>query len=101
MIGDSECTLSSIEKVSASFGEFFGNRIGEIQSNQAKIEEFCPVGESGEWWWLYMGDFDVFGPKIRKKSKNQKSASYKFFALFLSTYGQKIRFQGPKLKEEM
>ena len=39
IIGDSECTLSSIEKVSAAFGEFFGNRIGEIQDNQAKIEE--------------------------------------------------------------
>ena len=51
MIGDSECTLSSIEKVSEAFGEFFGNRIGEIQGNQAKIEEYCPVGDNGEWWF--------------------------------------------------
>ena len=48
-LGDSECTLSCIEKVSVAFGEWFGNRVSEIQSNQAKIEEFCPVGESGEW----------------------------------------------------
>ena len=50
MIGDSECTLASIEKTSAAFGEFFGNRVGEIHQNQAKIEAFCPVGENGEWY---------------------------------------------------
>ena len=49
-IGDSECTLASIAKVSAAFGEYFGNRVGEILDNQAKIEQFCPVGEDGEWW---------------------------------------------------
>jgi hypothetical protein len=48
--GDSECTLASIEKVNGAFGEYFGNRIGEIFDNQAKIEELCPVGENGEWW---------------------------------------------------
>ena len=47
--GDSECTLASIEKVSAAFGEYFGNRIGEVLDNQAKIEQFCPVGLNGEW----------------------------------------------------
>ena len=50
MIGDSECTLASLEKVNAPFGEYFGNRIGEIQDNQAKIEKFCRVGKAGEWY---------------------------------------------------
>ena len=43
-IGDSECTLGSIEKTSGAFGEYFGNRVSEIHSNQAQIEEYCPVG---------------------------------------------------------
>ena len=49
-VGDSECTLASIEKVNSPFGEYFGNRMGEIHDNQAKIEQICPVGENGEWW---------------------------------------------------
>ena len=52
LIGDSECTLSSIEKVSGAFGEYFGNRVGEILDNQAQIEEWCEVGVSGEWWYV-------------------------------------------------
>ena len=52
IIGDSECTLASIEKVRAAFGEYFGNRIGEVLDNQAKIEQFCPVGLNGEWWFI-------------------------------------------------
>ena len=51
-IGDSECTLASIEKISAAFGEYFGNRIGKVLDNQAKIEQFCPVGLYGEWWFV-------------------------------------------------
>ena len=51
IIGDSECTLASLEKVSGAFGEYFGNRIGEIVDNQAKIEQYCPVGNDGEWWF--------------------------------------------------
>ena len=51
MIGDSECTLSSLEKVSAPFGEYFGNRVGEIFDNQSQIEKFCTVGNDGEWWF--------------------------------------------------
>jgi hypothetical protein len=50
-IGDSECTLASLEKISAPFGEYFGNRIGEIYTTQAKIEQFCPVGFNGEWYF--------------------------------------------------
>ena len=50
-IGDSECILSSLEKINAPFGEYFGNRVGEVQDNQAKIEQYCPVGEDGEWWF--------------------------------------------------
>ena len=38
MIGDSECTLACLEKVSTAFGEYFGNRVGEIVEKQAKIE---------------------------------------------------------------
>ena len=55
LIGDSECTLSSLEKVNAPFGEYFGNRIGEIQDFQAQIERYCTVGENGEWWFTQSG----------------------------------------------
>ena len=50
-IGDSECTLASLEKTNSAFGEYFGNRLGEILENQAKIEKICPVGYNGEWWF--------------------------------------------------
>ena len=50
VIGDSECTLSSIEKVSSALGEYFGNRVGIIRTNQSKIEEMCRVGHDGEWY---------------------------------------------------
>ena len=30
MIGDSECTLASLEKVNCAFGEYFENWIGEV-----------------------------------------------------------------------
>ena len=50
-IGDSECTLSSLEKINGPFGEYFGNRVGEVQDTQAQIERLCPVGENGEWWY--------------------------------------------------
>ena len=50
-IVDSECTLACLEKVNAPFGEFFGNRVGEVQDNQAKTEQYCQVGENGEWWF--------------------------------------------------
>ena len=50
MIGDSECTLASLEKVNSAFGEYFGNRVGEIVNLQANIEKYCPVGNDGEWW---------------------------------------------------
>ena len=50
MIGDSECTLASLEKVNAAFGEYFGNRIGTILEQQAMIERVCPIGENGEWY---------------------------------------------------
>ena len=50
LIGDSECTLSSLEKVNCAFGEYFGNRVGEVLEQQAKIEKICPVGYNGEWW---------------------------------------------------
>ena len=52
LFGDSECTLASIEKTSGAFGEYFGNRIGEIHENQSKIEKFCKVGNDGEWWYV-------------------------------------------------
>ena len=50
-IGDSECTLSSLEKINGAFGEYFGNRVGEIMDIQAQIEKLCPVGNNGEWWY--------------------------------------------------
>jgi hypothetical protein len=33
-----------------AFGEYFGNRVGEILDNQALIEKCCQVGNNGEWW---------------------------------------------------
>ena len=50
-IGDSECTLSALEKMNGPFGEYFGNRVGEVQDTQAQIERLCAVGENGEWWY--------------------------------------------------
>ena len=55
-IGDSECTLASREKTSGAFGEYFGNRIGEIHNNQSIIEKYCTVGEDGEWWQVASKD---------------------------------------------
>ena len=46
-IGDSECILACLEKTNCAFGEYFGNRVGEILDNQAQIEKHCQVGE---WW---------------------------------------------------
>ena len=37
LLGDSECTLASLEKTSGAFGEYFGNRVGDIYDNQARI----------------------------------------------------------------
>ena len=37
-IGDSECTLASLEKVDTAFGEYFGNRVGEILEAHAQIQ---------------------------------------------------------------
>ena len=50
IVGDSECTLASLESTSAPFGEYFGNRIGEVVDNQAKIENISPVGLNSEWY---------------------------------------------------
>ena len=52
MIGDSECTLASVEKVNAAFGEYYGNRVGEITDGQSRIEQYCPLGYNGEWWHI-------------------------------------------------
>ena len=56
LLGDSECTLSSIEKTSGALGEYFGNRVGEIHDNQAQIQKSCPVGMEGEWYHLSSSD---------------------------------------------
>ena len=56
-LGDSECTLASIEKTSGALGEYFGNRVGEIIDNQSRIQKLCPVGLDGEWC-----SGDNFGP---------------------------------------
>ena len=50
--GDSLTVLASREKHSQYFTEYYGNRIGETHDNQKKIEEFCPVGERGEWYHI-------------------------------------------------
>ena len=51
--------------------------------------------------WIF-ALFDTFmGPKNPKKRQNQKSASYRLFALFWTTNNQKTRFQDPKLQEKM
>ena len=56
MLGDSECTLASLEKTSGALGEYFGNRVGEIFDNQAQMQEMCPVGDSGEWYHVASSD---------------------------------------------
>ena len=56
LFGDSECTLSSIEKTSGALGEYFGNRVGEVLDNQRLIQKFCPVGIEGEWYHLSSSD---------------------------------------------
>ena len=56
MLGDSECTLASIEKTSGALGEYFGNRVGEILDNQAKMQEICPVGDEGERYHVSSDD---------------------------------------------
>ena len=55
-LGDSECTLASIEKTSGALGEYFGNRVGEILDNQSRIQKFCQVGYDGEWWHVSSSD---------------------------------------------
>ena len=55
-LGDSECTLASIEKTSGALGEYFGNRVGEIIDNQSRIQKLCQVGVDGEWWHVASDD---------------------------------------------
>ena len=33
-----------------TFGEYFGNLVGEILDNHGQIENPCPVGLNREWW---------------------------------------------------
>ena len=56
LLGDSECTLASLEKTSGSFREYFGNRVGDIHDNQARIQNYCPVGDNGEWYQVSSSD---------------------------------------------
>ena len=56
ILGDSECTLASMEKTRGALGEYFGNRVGECLDNQSKIQEFCGVGFDGEWWHISSDD---------------------------------------------
>jgi hypothetical protein len=39
-IGDSECILACLEKTNCAFGEYFGNRVGEILDTQAKLKDY-------------------------------------------------------------
>ena len=50
MIGYSECTLASLEKINSAFGEYFGICVGGIVNLQTKIEKYCVVWNDGEWW---------------------------------------------------
>ena len=49
-IGDSECILACLEKANCAFGEYFGNRVGEILDNLALRENSCPIRLNREWW---------------------------------------------------
>ena len=55
-LGDSECTLASIEKTSGALCKYFGNRVGKILDNQACMPEICPVGDDGEWYHVCSSD---------------------------------------------
>jgi hypothetical protein len=56
LLGDSECTLASIEKTRGALGEYFGNHVGTILDNQAKIQAMCNVGLAGEWYHVFSDD---------------------------------------------
>lgn len=56
ILGDSECTLASMEKTRGALGEYFGNRVGEALDNQSRIQQFCDVGFDGEWWHISSDD---------------------------------------------
>ena len=43
MLGDSECSISMVEKSGSALAPFFCNRIGEIKSNLALLGEQCHV----------------------------------------------------------
>ena len=57
ILGDSTCVLASREKQHGSYGEFWGNRIGEILDSQDVIEEYGPVGhQNGDWYHVASHD---------------------------------------------
>ena len=84
LLGDSECTLASLEKTSGAFGEYFGNRVGDIHDNQARIQEYCPVGEEGEWYQVSSSDnaadqptrMDSVASDIESTSSWQRAPDY-------------------------
>ena len=41
---------------SAVFGEYFGNCVGDIHDDQARIQEYWPVGINGEWYHVFSCD---------------------------------------------
>ena len=50
-LGDSETILASREKEGGFFGEYFGNRVGEILDHQERLEQILVVGAGGGEWY--------------------------------------------------
>ena len=70
IIGDSECVLAGREKINGAFGEYFGNRYGQIFDLQAKIEKICPVGVEGRGEWQHTeSKYNAADPASRLNSK--------------------------------
>ena len=52
LLGDSEIVLSSREKETSFFNEWYANCIGETFNQQKKIQEIVEVGDHGEWYHI-------------------------------------------------
>ena len=64
-LGDSETILASREKEGGFFGEFFGNRVGEILDHQERLEQILVVGAGGGEWYHVASEDNAADPATR------------------------------------
>ena len=62
---DSETILASREKEGGFFGEYFGNRVGEILDHQERLEEILMVGTGGGEWYHVASKDNAADPATR------------------------------------